>query len=181
MDTVSITVDPNYFYNTAYSTATDHWVIGTPPSNPDAKIVYDWILKNGFKDSITGIVLTKPNANWNTFGTKWVKDAINTFFDKAPDNIVDAAHTKILGGDKSILNLGLASSWLRNTNDTRYQELTQSLLGLAMSIVKAARQEASQKNMTPNQQQTQGYYNQQRPTTSNKFYNNRRYITCPSI
>jgi hypothetical protein len=33
MDTVSITVDPNYFYNTAYSTATDHWVIGTPPSN----------------------------------------------------------------------------------------------------------------------------------------------------
>jgi hypothetical protein len=32
MDTVSITVDPNYFYNTAYSTATDHWVIGTPPS-----------------------------------------------------------------------------------------------------------------------------------------------------
>jgi hypothetical protein len=31
MDTVSITVDPSYFYNTGYS-ATDHWVIGTPPS-----------------------------------------------------------------------------------------------------------------------------------------------------
>jgi hypothetical protein len=31
MDTVSITVDPNYFYNTSY-TASDHWVIGTPPS-----------------------------------------------------------------------------------------------------------------------------------------------------
>jgi hypothetical protein len=30
MDTVSITVDPNYFYNTAYSAA-DHWVVGTPP------------------------------------------------------------------------------------------------------------------------------------------------------
>jgi hypothetical protein len=31
MDTVSITVDPNYFYNTSY-TASDHWVIGSPPT-----------------------------------------------------------------------------------------------------------------------------------------------------
>ena len=31
MDTVSITVDSNYFYNAA-SAATDHWVIGSPPS-----------------------------------------------------------------------------------------------------------------------------------------------------
>jgi hypothetical protein len=31
MDTVSITVDPNYFYNTSY-TASDHWVITTPPT-----------------------------------------------------------------------------------------------------------------------------------------------------
>jgi hypothetical protein len=31
MDTVSITVDGNYFYNTGF-TASDHWVIGSPPS-----------------------------------------------------------------------------------------------------------------------------------------------------
>jgi len=31
MDTVSITVDSNYFYNAA-SAATDHWVIGSPPT-----------------------------------------------------------------------------------------------------------------------------------------------------
>ena len=31
MDTVSITVDGNYFYNTGFS-ASDHWVIGSPPS-----------------------------------------------------------------------------------------------------------------------------------------------------
>lgn len=31
MDTVSITVDGNYFYNTSFS-STDHWVIGSPPS-----------------------------------------------------------------------------------------------------------------------------------------------------
>ena len=31
MDTVSITVDGNYFYNTGFA-ASDHWVIGSPPS-----------------------------------------------------------------------------------------------------------------------------------------------------
>lgn len=150
--------------------------VGTPPSNPDAKIVYDWIIQNGFKKSITEIVLKNPNGNWNTFSDKWVQDAIKTFFDKAPDNIVDAAHTKILGGLDVI-----GSSWLKNPNDTRNQELKQSLLGLAINIVKAARQEAKQASMTPNQQQTQEYYNQQRPVKSNKVYNNRRCTTCPSI
>jgi hypothetical protein len=32
MDTVSITVDGSYFYNTSF-TASDHWVLTTPPSN----------------------------------------------------------------------------------------------------------------------------------------------------
>lgn len=153
--------------------------IGTPPSNPDAKIVYDWIIMKGFKESITQIVLKNPNGNWNTFGNKWVKDAIKNFFDNAEDYYVDKAHTKILGGDKSLLNLGLASSWLKNTNDTRYQELNQSLLGLAMNVVKAAKQEANKpKSNLPKEIWNPPWPN--RKPNSNKVYNNRRYITCPS-
>jgi len=37
MDTVSVTVDANYFYNTSFS-ATDHWVITTPPNNSPGTI-----------------------------------------------------------------------------------------------------------------------------------------------
>jgi hypothetical protein len=144
---------------------------GTPPSNPDAKIVYDWIIDNGFKKSITDIVLQDPKKNWNMLNEKWANDAINTFLNKASGNIIDKAHAKALFGQ---------ISWLTEQDDTRLIELKQSLLGLSMSIVKAARQEAAQQNITPYQQNIQEYYNQQRQNTSNKFYNNRRYVTCPS-
>jgi hypothetical protein len=151
--------------------------IGTPPSNPDAKVVYDWIIMKGFERSITEIVLKNPNANWNTFGNKWVQDAINNFFDNATDNYVDKAHSKILGG----LDI-IGRSWLKDTNDTRYQELKQSLLGLAMNIVKAARQQAVH-NARPKKKTVYvpPFINYNKPTTSNTVYNNRRSVICPSI
>jgi hypothetical protein len=141
--------------------------VGTPPSNPDAKIVYDWIIENGFKKSITNIVLQDPKKNWNTSNEKWANDAINTFLNKAPGNIIDKAHAKALFGQ---------ISWLTEQDDTRLIELKQSLLGLSMSIIKAARQEALQSSTNTYSNPNQA----QQPTTSNRVYNNRRYITCPS-
>ena len=149
--------------------------IGAPPSNPDAKVVYDWIIMKGFKESITQIVLKNPNGNWNTFSNKWVQDAINNFFDNAEDQYVDKAHSKILGGLDVI-----GRSWLKEPNDTRYQELNQSLLGLAMNVVKAAKQEANKpRNGLPKQIWNPPWPN--RKTNSNKVYNNRRSRLCPSI
>jgi len=146
--------------------------IGTPPSNPDAKVVYDWIIMKGFKESITQIVSKNPNGNWNTFGNKWVQDAINNFFDNAEDQYVDKAHSKVLGG---------AISWLNQPNDTRYQELRQSLLGLVMNVVKAAKQEANKpQSVLPRKVQNAGCLRGQK-VISNKVYNNRRYTICPSI
>jgi hypothetical protein len=148
--------------------------VGTPPSNPDAKIVYDWILRNGFKESITKIVLKDLNANWNTFNDKWVKDAIKTFLNEAPGNIIDSAHAKTLFGQ---------ISWLTELDDTRYLELYQSLLGTSMNIIKAAKQNPTP--IGPRKQKKTVYVppfiNYNKPTTSNTVYNNRRSVTCPSI
>ena len=140
--------------------------VGTPPSNPDAKIVYDWIEQNGkMFDYYRNVTKTFPYNQWATQYPIIVQKTINDFYNMAPDNIIDSAHSKVLGG---------AISWLKNTNDTRYQELNQSLLGLLINSVKEAKQFVRQENQAQNQAQ------QQQPTTANKVYNNRRYVICPS-
>lgn len=139
--------------------------VGTPPSNPDAKIVYDWIMQSGkMIDYYRHVTRTKPMNQWATQYPIIVQKLIDDFYNLAPDNIVDSAHTKVLGG---------AISWLKNTNDTRYQELNQSLLGFLINSVKEARQTIRQESQAQNQPQQQ--------PTANRVYNNRRYVTCPSI
>lgn len=148
--------------------------VGTPPTNSDAKIVYDWVLKNGFKESITKIVIKDLNVNWNTFNDKWVQDAIKTFLNEAPGNIVDSAHAKTLFGQ---------ISWLTELDDTRYLELYQSLLGTAMNIIKAAKQNPApfESGKQKKEAYVPPFINYNKPVKSNKVYNNRRSVLCPSI
>ena len=99
--------------------------------------------------------------------------SINNFFDNASDQYVDKAHSKVLGG---------AISWLKQPSDTRYQELNQSLLGLAMNVIKAARQEAARRKLPPKKTvYVPPFINYNKPVKSNKVYNNRRSVLCPSI
>ena len=64
-------------------------------------------------------------------------------------------------------------SWLNNETDTRFMELRNSLLAVCSNIIKDAVQEVKQPTQPNNN-------NQQQPT-ANRVYNNRRYVTCPSI
>jgi len=136
---------------------------GTPPSNPDAKIVYDWILQNANVGKLIFQDFNRLKQMRLSESQKYADMAIEYFRKNAPQNILEQANVRKMLG---IIN------WVNNDSDTRYIELRNSLLAVCSNIIKAAVQEAKQ----PTQPNTN---NQQQPT-ANRVYNNRRYIICPS-
>ena len=145
---------------------------GTPPSNPDAKIVYDWILQNANTGKLIFQDVYRLKKMSLSESQTYADMAIEYFRKNAPGNILEQANVRKM--------LGLVN-WVNNDGDTRYIELRNSLLAVCSNIIKDAvqsvRDEMSGKT---NRQQAQNQAQQQQPTTANKVYNNRRYVICPS-
>lgn len=143
---------------------------GTPPSNPDAKIVYDWILQNANVGKLIFQDVNRLKQMRLSESQKYADMAIEYFRKNAPENILEQANVRKM--------LGLVN-WVNNDGDTRYIELRNSLLAVCANIIKDAvqsvRDEMSGKT---NRQQAQNQAQQQ--ATANKVYNNRRYVICPS-
>jgi hypothetical protein len=139
---------------------------GTPPSNPDVKIVYDWILQNADVGKLIFQDVNRLKQMRLSESQKYTDMAIEYFKKNAPKDVWEKANA---GG---MLNTRLRS-WLNNETDTRFMELRNSLLAVCSNIIKDAVQEVKQPTQPNNN-------NQQQPT-ANRVYNNRRYVTCPSI
>jgi hypothetical protein len=66
MDTVSILVNAEYFYDNTQATATDHWVVGTPPTAPGSGALSGQQVVSTYRFTTTSNAVSGPQQSWRS-------------------------------------------------------------------------------------------------------------------